>query len=160
MIDIISSFLSFGVTRLPTSNLLVEYYTRLFLSINGHIIPAVENLTLEEQSELLVERFEEGVKVGFGAILILHSIYRHRKASSKELRKDLKEIFPESTEYNYTSFYRLLGRLKDEFKLIIETERRKAKGPERVYYSLTPLGKLTLTKVFERYIEPLGKLKL
>lgn len=118
------------------------------------------DLSLEEQAELLSERFEKGVKDGFGAVLILYSIYKRKKASSKELRKDLKELFPESLEYNYTSLYRLLGRLKNEFKLIIETERRKAKGPSRIYYSLTPLGKLVLTKIFARYIEPLGKLKL
>lgn len=118
------------------------------------------DLSLEEQAELLSERFEKGVKDGFGAVLILYSIHKRKKASSKELRKDLKETFPESLEYNYTSLYRLLGKLKDEFKLIVEKERRKAKGPERIYYSLTPLGKLVLTKIFDRYIEPLGKLKL
>lgn len=120
----------------------------------------MENLTLEEQADLLSERFEKGVKDGFGAVLILYSIHKKGEASSKELRKDLTEVFPESLEYTYTSFYRLLGKLKDGFKLIAETERRKAKGPERIYYSLTPLGKLVLTKIFNRYIEPLGKLKL
>lgn len=120
----------------------------------------MESLDLEEQAELLSERFEKGVKDGFGAALILYSIHKRKRASSKELRKDFKETFPESLEYNYTSLYRLLGKLKDEFKLIVEKERRKAKGPHRIYYSLTSLGKLVLTKIFDRYIEPLGKLKL
>lgn len=118
------------------------------------------DLSLEEQAELLSERFEKGVKDGFGAVLILYSIHKRGRSSSKELRKDLKEIFPESLGYSYTSFYRILGKLRDEYKLIIERERRKAKGPHRIYYSLTPLGKLVLTKIFELYIKPLGKLKL
>jgi len=120
----------------------------------------MKSLTLEEQAELLAERFEKGVKNGFGAVVIMYSINKRHNASSQEIRKDLKEMFPKSMEYNYTSFYRLLGKLRDELKLIRESERRKAKGPERIYYSLTPLGKLVLKKIFHRYLKPLANLKL
>lgn len=120
----------------------------------------MKNLDIEEQSEILSERFEKGIKYGFGAFLILYLIQKEGRASSKELGESLRKMFPESLRYSYTSFYRLLQRLRDEFKLISATAQKKGKGPERTYYALTPLGKAVLEKIFVRYIEPLGKLKL
>lgn len=113
---------------------------------------------MEETSEILVERFGETIKIGFGALVVLWLIEKQKKASSKEIKETLRDFFNGELEYNYTSFYRLLGRLRDEFKLIKEVERRKARGPSRIYYSLTPLGKLVLKKLTLRYIAPLEKL--
>jgi len=119
-----------------------------------------KKLNSEEQSELLVERFEKGIKDGFGAVLILYYIHQRKHSSSKEIRADLMQNFPESMQYNYTSFYRLLGRLRDEFSLIKEKERKKAKGPDRIYYTLTQLGETVLRKIFDRYLKPLSELKI
>jgi DNA-binding PadR family transcriptional regulator len=118
-----------------------------------------ERISEERVSELL-ERFEKGTKDGFGAVLVLYSIYKRKEASSKEIRKDFKEFFPKSLDYNYTSFYRLLAKLKDVYNLITESGKKKSKGPPRLYYSLTPLGKIILQKIFSLYINPLKKLKL
>ncbi len=113
---------------------------------------------LEEQSEILVERFQETMKNSFGALIVLWSIEKRKRASSKEIKEDLRDFFRGGLEYNYTSFYRLLSRLRDDFKLIKEVEREKAKGPERIYYSLTPLGKLVLKKTISRCVTPLKNL--
>lgn len=113
---------------------------------------------IEEASEILVERFGETIKIGFGALIVLWLIKEQKKVSSKEIKETLRDFFNGELEYNYTSFYRLLNRLRDEFKLIKEVERRKARGPSRIYYSLTPLGKLVLKKLIPRYIVPLEKL--
>jgi len=112
-------------------------------------------LNLEEQSEILAERFGEAVKDGFGALILLWAIKEQKKASSKEIKEFMRDFFNGRMEYSYTSFYRLLAKLRDDFGLIKEVEKRKARGPKRSYYSLTPLGRLVLKKIITRYINPL-----
>lgn len=117
-----------------------------------------KSLGMVDQSELLVERFEDGIKNGFGAVFILHSIDKHQKASSQEMKEELDRTFKGALNYNYTAFYRLVARLRDEFALIQETQRVPAKGADRIYYCLTPLGKTVLNKIIERHITPLASL--
>lgn len=121
-------------------------------------IQPLNNFDINTQAELLAERFEKGIKDGFGATLILHSIGNRQGASSKEIKEDIDKTFGNKMAYNYTSFYRLITRLRDEFKLISEKEKIKSKGPNRISYELTPIGKLLLEIIIDRYIRPLEKL--
>lgn len=82
-------------------------------------------INLGKQSEILVERFEEIMKNGFGALIVLWSIQKRKKASSEEIRQDLRLLFRERGGYGYTSFYRLLAKLRDKLKIIKEIERRR-----------------------------------
>lgn len=113
---------------------------------------------IDEQAEILLENFENNVKTGFGAILIMYSINKRGAASSKEIKKDMEKIFDDYLSYNYTSFYRLMNRMRDEAKLIVESSRKAGKGPDRIYYKLTPLGEVTLGLVFKRLVLPFSKL--
>lgn len=106
-------------------------------------------------SKQLISHFASQIKDGFGVIVILYSIDKYGKASSKEIKKELQKAFGDKITYNYTSFYRVLKKLKITYKVIEEKERVKESGPDRIYYSLTPVGKLVWQDIRDNYVKPL-----
>lgn len=104
----------------------------------------------------LFARYIESLKPVLVPVLVLHVIDKHTKASSSELKAELAKIHKE-IEYNYTSYYRLMGKLEHEYHVIEPVEVVKAKGPARIYYGLTPTGKALLGKIRQEVILPLKK---
>ena len=88
---------------------------------------STKGLDLEEKAELLSDRVEKSIKDGFGLIFVLYVIKKKGSASTKELRQSFEETFDKHLDYQYTSFYRMIGRMRDEFGLIEEVERKVAK---------------------------------
>lgn len=92
--------------------------------------------------------------------LVLYIIYKQGKASSTEIKKGLQEIAGKPIEYEYTSYYRMMGDLEHDYKVIEPVELVKEKGPSRIYYGLTPFGEAVLNKIYQEIIKPLHKVNL
>lgn len=115
---------------------------------------------MNEQLDKLFNRYAEKTKPLLVPFLVLYIIYKRGKASSIEIKKDLIEIAGKPIEYEYTSYYRMMGNLEHEFKVIEPVEFIKEKGPARVYYSLTPFGEVLMKKIYQEIILPLQKVEL
>jgi DNA-binding PadR family transcriptional regulator len=114
--------------------------------------------TFQQKVDGLTSHFRKSIKNGFGSMIILYSINKRGSASSKEIQQDMEETFSSNLEYRYTSFYRLLSRLRDEFYLIEESHRESSNGPDRIYYQLTKLGEEVFNNIMEMFINPLSKI--
>ncbi len=109
-------------------------------------------------SQQLTTHFANQMKDGFGVIVILYTIDKYGKASSREIKSELQKTFGDKMNYNYTSFYRVLSKLKTTYKVIEEKERIRETGPDRIYYCLTPVGKLVWANIRDEYVKPLSQL--
>lgn len=115
---------------------------------------------MNDQLDKLFDRYAEKAKPILVPFLVLYIIHKHKKASSSEIKKDLQEIAGKPVEYEYTSYYRMMGDLEHNYKVIEPIELVKEKGPARIYYSLTPFGEAVLKKIYQGIISPLHKVIL
>jgi len=115
---------------------------------------------MDEQLDKIFTKYMDQVKPLLVPFLVMYIIHKRGKASSLELKLDLEKIAGRPIEYEYTSFYRLLAKLRHEYEVIVEVDLIKEKGPPRIYYSLTPLGEKVMNKIYENMVLPLQKLNL
>ena len=115
---------------------------------------------MDKQIDRLFNKYMDQVKPLMVPFLIMYIIHKRGKASSLELKKDLEEIAGRPIKYEYTSFYRLIGKLRYEYKIIVEVDLIKEKGPPRVYYSLTPLGEALMKRIYNQLFVPMHKVSL
>lgn len=108
----------------------------------------------------LFTRYTESLKPVFFPVFVLHVIAKLGKASSNEIKSELQKFDSGGKiEYNYTSYYRLMGKMEHDYKVIEPCDVVKDKGPARIYYRLTPAGKELLQRIRREIIEPLKKIE-
>ena len=115
---------------------------------------------MSEQLDKIFSRYADKVKPVLVPFLILYIIYKRGKASSTEIKKELEDIAGKTIEYEYTSYYRMMGSLEHESKVIEPVELVKEKGPARIYYSLTSFGEILMKKIYQEIIIPIKKVDL
>lgn len=115
---------------------------------------------MNEQLEEVFNRYANKVKPMLVPFLVVYIIHKRGKASSVEIKEDLEKIAGKSLEYEYTSYYRMIGSLEHELKVIEPVELIKEKGPARIYYSLTPFGISLMKKIYQEIIQPMCKVSL
>lgn len=108
----------------------------------------------------LFERFANQYKPMMVPFMLLYITDKLGKASSMEYKEELEKLAGRKLEYQYTSFYRLLYKMRHEYEVIEEVELVKENGPARVYYSLTPLGKALMKHIYDELIKPIKNIDL
>jgi len=108
----------------------------------------------------LFERFANQYKPMMVPFMLLYITDKLGKASSVEYKEELEKLAGKRLEYQYTSFYRLIYKMRYEFEVIEEVELVKENGPARIYYGITPLGKSLMKHIYDELIVPIKKIDL